>query len=215
MSNRETALKNALNRTTSLHDIEINAVGDYKSLLVLNPHSYFKVIINGFYYTAESTKDEFTAVLDILNGDIFTVNFRGVENKTASVSFKTYPLEGKHILFVKNIVNIKTLTLEYFDYFEIDTNKKITDMPSDPIFPKDGKSCDFSGINIYHLKPVTTSSLVVRNALTTSEVNAKKLLNIKTIKFGSWTFSVDSSEINSGIDVANIEYQPDNGGSSE
>lgn len=198
MSNREAALRNAINRTTSFHGIEVKAKDDYKSLLVLNPHSYFKVIINGSYYIREDVEKEFTAVLDILNGDIFTVNFRGDENETASVSFKTYLLEDKHILFVKNINKIETLTVEYFDYFEIDTEKKIENMSS-LIFPKEDQSCDFSGINIYHLKPIIADALSVRNSLFTSEITTNKLINVEKIKMGPWEFAYDKGEFSVSI----------------
>ena len=65
------------------------------------------------------------------------------------------------------------MSIEYFDYFEIDLTRNITSLN---IVTGD---LECTGTRIYHLKPITTSALSVRNALVVPSVVVNDVVNVK------------------------------------
>lgn len=181
-TNRDTALKNAINRTVSFSNIL--TASTTKCILKLEKNSYYKVFLKD---------NQLTMAIEILNGSIFTVNLTNSESTTLSRT-AAIAISGNYAyLFVGGFNSNTSLSLEYFDTFELNP---LLGLPSTPTLKT------YNSDQIYYEKPVITSSMSVKDNLVVNNLYSDDFIKVNKIKFGKWTFNLTES---SGT-VAEIKY---------
>lgn len=189
MSNRENAIRSALNRTLTFPNCITGSDGTkYIKIAKLTTNGYYKFFIKEEYNSTIAV-----TTIEVLNKKVFIVNPEYVTSeKNKIIGIRS----TDNTLYIKGFYGTLSVTVDYFEEFEtelsITGSSTITEFEKDTSKnpPVDIYDYTYTTDSIYYRKPIITSEMTVGENINVQTINTSGQINVDRIKFGNWIFSL-------------------------
>ena len=182
MSNRENAIRSALNRTLTFPNCITGSDGTkYIKIAKLTTDGYYK-----FFIKEDYNSNSVVTTIEILNKKVFIVNPEYV----TTTKNKIIGILSDDILYIKGFYGTLSVTVDFFEEFE--TKFAITSTTTLNDFESEEAITDhlYTADSIYYRKPIITSEMTVGENINVQTINTSGQINVDRIKFGQWMFSL-------------------------